>query len=67
VTTLIQAHSPMMSLVWRLAAGQRVVAEDVRYRDRIWLATNRRWPPVLVEGLSAFLDLQSSKPAAVAR
>jgi hypothetical protein len=44
-----------------VCAGQRVIGEDPRYRDRTWVATNRRWPPLLVEGLSAFLDLQSSK------
>ena len=32
---------------------------DPRYRDRTWLARERRWPPKLVAGLEAFLDIRS--------
>ncbi|GAX80916.1 hypothetical protein CEUSTIGMA_g8351.t1 [Chlamydomonas eustigma] len=33
--------------------------EDIRYKDRKWLRTNRRWPPKLADALEAFLDVKS--------
>lgn len=36
---------------------QRV--DDPRYKDMNWLQNNRRWPPVLINNLKAFLSLKS--------
>lgn len=47
------------------AEWQRV--DDPRYRDRAWLARERRWPPRLVAGLEAFLDIRGVAGAAAAR
>lgn len=33
--------------------------EDARYKDPTWLKETRKWPPVLVDGLESFLNLQS--------
>lgn len=36
---------------------QRV--SDPRYRDVNWLRNDRRWPPKLVEALSAFFSIKT--------
>lgn len=41
---------------------QRV--DDIRYKDRKWLREDRRWPPALVEALTAFLDVRSVSKSA---
>ncbi len=48
------------------AAGKEADAEsnwervdDARYKDRVWLRSERRWPPKMVEALENFLDLKS--------
>jgi tetratricopeptide (TPR) repeat protein len=35
--------------------------EDLRYRDRTWVRSTRRWPPRLANELEAFLDVTSTK------
>ena len=38
--------------------------DDPRYKDKQWLKEDRRWPPALVEALTAFLDVRSVGKAA---
>ena len=58
-------HAALAAALWE--GGQAGPAEeewgrvrDPRYRDRAWLRADRRWPPRLVGGLEAFLDLRAA-------
>ena len=42
-------------------ACTRITAGCTRYQDPDWLATVRRWPPVMVNRLQAFLRLRSAE------
>ncbi|GAB4818025.1 hypothetical protein N2152v2_005071 [Parachlorella kessleri] len=42
------------------AEGEWQRVDDPRYRDREWLRVTRRWPPRLVGGMEALLDLRGA-------
>lgn len=44
---------------WEFACG-RISTGCVKYQDKDWLYRIRRWPPVMVERLGAFLALKSA-------
>ena len=60
------ARAALAAALWD--AGLQAQAEeewgrvnDPRYRDLSWLQANRRWPPRLVRGLTAFLGIKDIK------
>lgn len=60
------ARAALAAALWD--AGLQAQAEeewgrvnDPRYRDLSWLQANRRWPPRLVRGLTAFLEIKDIK------
>jgi tetratricopeptide (TPR) repeat protein len=60
------ARAALAAALWD--AGLQAQAEeewgrvnDPRYRDLSWLQANRRWPPRLVSGLTAFLQIKDIK------
>jgi tetratricopeptide (TPR) repeat protein len=57
------ARAALAAALWE--AGLQAQAEeewgrvnDPRYRDLSWLQANRRWPPRLIRGLTAFLGIR---------